>query len=430
MDESSTTNIDNFTELTHFFNEQQITAYEKDISIIDIIKATLEKSHLDTGFFIVDLSVIINQYKKWMESLPRIKPYYAIKCNPDQLLIKTLAMLGVNFDCASKNEIILALEATNNDASRIIFANPAKADSHLKYARGVDVDLMTFDNMYELFKIVNFHPSAQLVLRIKVDDSYSICRFNSKFGADIDDVDGLMKLAKTIGLDIVGVSFHVGSGCRNIDAYKIAIERSRKVFDIGKENGYNLKILDIGGGFPGTIANNVESSCNKNLDDCDIKFEDIANTINESIDKYFSSDDFPEDYNLQIIAEPGRYFASASHTLVLNVIAKNKIIDKQTKEVKFAYTLNDGVYGSFNCIIFDHAKPIIKPFNERDGHVYDCTVYGPTCDSMDTISQSCKLPDLAIGESVYIENSGAYTTAAASNFNGFQRTPCEYIMRY
>ena len=90
----------------------------------------------------------------------------------------------------------------------------------------------------------------------------------------------------------------------------------------------------------------------------------------------------------------------------------------------------DGVYGSFNCIMFDHAKPIIKPFNERDGKVYDCTVYGPTCDSMDTISNNCKLPDLAIGESVYIEDSGAYTTAAASNFNGFQRTPCEYIMRY
>jgi len=415
MEEQTT--IDNFTELTHFFNDRHITTYEKDTSIIDIIKDTLEKSHLDTGFFIVDLSIVIAQYKKWTEQLPKVKPFYAIKCNPDQLVIKTLAMLGVNFDCASKNEIILALDATNGDASRIIFANPAKADSHLRYARGVDVDLMTFDNMYELFKIVNFHPNADLVIRIKVDDSYSICRFNSKFGTDLDDVDGLMKLAKTIGLNIVGVSFHVGSGCKNVDAYRIAIERSRKVFDIGKQNGYKLKILDIGGGFPGT-------------DDSIIKFEDIASTINSAIDRYFSDEDFPENYGLQIIAEPGRYLASASHTLVLNVIAKNKYIDKETKEVKFKYTLNDGVYGSFNCIMFDHAKPIIKPFNERDGKVYDCTVYGPTCDSMDTIAESCKLPDLAIGESVYIEDSGAYTTAAASNFNGFQRTPCEYIMRY
>jgi len=417
MDESTISNVDNFTELTQFLNEKKIKSFEKDISLIDIIKTTLEKSHLDTGFFIVDLSIVINQYKKWIKYLPKIKPYYAVKCNPDELVIKTLAMLGTGFDCASKNEISLVLDATNGDASRIIFANPAKADTHLRFARGVDVDLMTFDNMYELLKIVNYHPNAQLVIRIKVDDSHSICKFNSKFGTDIENVDNLMKLAKSIGLDIVGVSFHVGSGCKSVDAYYTAIEQSRKVFDIGKENGYTLRILDIGGGFPGT-------------DDVDIKFEDIANTINNVIDKYFSEEDFPEDYGLQIIAEPGRYFASASHILVLNVIAKNKIIDKETKEIRFAYTLNDGVYGSFNCIMFDHAKPIIKPFNERDGKVFNCTVYGPTCDSMDTISQNCKLPDLAIGESVYIEDSGAYTTAAASNFNGFQRTPCEYIMRY
>ncbi len=410
-------NADNFTELTQLFNEKKITSFEKDTPIIDIIKTTLEQSHQDTGFFIVDLSVIIHQYRKWIEYLPRVKPFYAVKCNPDELLIKTLGILGTGFDCASKNEITLALDAINGDASRIIFANPAKADTHLRYARGVDVDLMTFDNMYELLKIVNYHPNADLIVRIKVDDSFSLCRFNSKFGADVEDVDGLMKLAKTIGLNIVGVSFHVGSGCNNVEAYKTAIEKSRKVFDIGKENGYELKILDIGGGFPGT-------------DEANIKFEDIAHTINKAIDIYFSVEDFPEDYNLQIIAEPGRYFAAASHTLVLNVIAKNKIVDKETNQVRFAYTLNDGVYGSFNCIMFDHAKPVIKPFNERDGKVYDCTVYGPTCDSMDTISQNCKLPDLAIGESVYIENAGAYTTAAASNFNGFQRTPCEYIMRY
>lgn len=412
------TSLGNFAEVTQFLNETDIITFDKDTHVIDIIKNILEKTrtHQDTGFFIVDLSTIIFQYKLWVELMPRIKPFYAVKCNPDPMIVKILALLGVNFDCASKNEITLALEATNNDGSRIIFANPAKADTHLRYARSVDVDLMTFDNMFELFKIVNFHPNAQLILRIKVDDSYSTCRFNSKFGAELDDVDGLMKLAKTIGLDIVGVSFHVGSGCKNVDAYKIAIERTRKVFDIGKENGYTLNILDIGGGFPGT-------------NESDISFSDIAKKINESLELFFPETEFSEDNNFRIIAEPGRYFASATHTLVLNVIAKNKIIDNKTKEVKFAYTLNDGVYSSFNCIMFDHAKPIIKPFNERDGKVYDCTVYGPTCDSMDTITNSCKLPDLAIGESVFIENFGAYTTAAASTFNGFQRTPCEYVMR-
>ncbi len=408
---------DNFTELTQLFNEKKITSYQSDVSIIDIIKTTLEKSHLDTGFFIVDLSTVIQQYKKWIENLPRVKPFYAVKCNPDQLLVKTLSILGAGFDCASRNEISLVLDNTNADASRIIFANPAKADTHIRYARGVDVDMMTFDNMYELLKIVNYNPDAKLVIRIKVDDSHSLCKFNSKFGANTEDVENLMKLAKTIGLDIVGVSFHVGSGCEDVEAYRYAIEKCKEVFEMGRNNGYELKILDLGGGFPGT-------------DDSNIKFEDIAKVINDSLDKYFPENEFNEDYGLQVIAEPGRYFAAASHTLVLNVIAKNKYVDKNTGEINFAYTLNDGVYGSFNCIVFDHAKPIIKPFNERDGKTYKCTIYGPTCDSLDTISTDCRLPDLAIGESVYIDNAGAYTTAAASNFNGFQRTPCEYIMRY
>lgn len=416
-DQPTITTADNFTELTQLFNEKKITTFPTDISIIDVIKTTLENSHLDTGFFIVDLSVVISQYKKWVEYLPKVKPFYAVKCNPDVLVIKTLAILGTGFDCASKNEISLVLDNTSVDASRIIFANPAKSDTHIRYARGVDVDIMTFDNMYELLKIVNYNPDAKLIIRIKVDDSFSVCKFNSKFGADLEDVENLLKLAKTILLDIIGVSFHVGSGCKNAEAYASAIEKCKEVFKIAKNNGYELKILDLGGGFPGT-------------DDTQIKFEDIAVMINNSLDKYFPESEFPQDYGLQIIAEPGRYFAAASHTIVLNVIAKNKYIHKETKETHFAYTLNDGVYGSFNCIVFDNAKPIIKPFNERDGKVYNCTVYGPTCDSMDTISNYSKLPDLAIGESVYIENAGAYTTAAASNFNGFQRTPCEYIMRY
>jgi ornithine decarboxylase len=416
-DQPMITTADNFTELTQLFNEKKITSFPSDTSIIDIIKTTLEQSHLDTGFFIVDLSVVISQYKKWIENIPRVKPFYAVKCNPDELVVKTLAILGAGFDCASKNEISLVLDNTNVNASNIIFANPAKADTHIRYARGVDVDIMTFDNMYELLKIVNYNPDAKLIVRIKVDDSHSICRFNSKFGADLENVENLLKLAKTIDLDIIGVSFHVGSGCKNVKSYQNAIEKCKEVFKIAKNNGYELKILDLGGGFPGT-------------DESVIKFEDIAVTINESLDKYFPENEFPEDYGLQVIAEPGRYFAAASHTLVLNVIAKNKFVNKETGEIQFAYTLNDGVYGSFNCIVFDHAKPVIKPFNERDGKVYNCTVYGPTCDSMDTISNDSKLPDLAIGESVYIENAGAYTTAAASNFNGFQRTPCEYIIRY
>jgi ornithine decarboxylase len=408
--------MENFSEVTQLLSTEKITYFEKTNSILDIIQAMLERTQYDSGFFIVDLSTVIGQYELWVNLLPRVRPFYAVKSNPNPTIIKTLAILGAGFDCASKNEIKQVLEIVNNDSSRIIFANPAKSDSHLRYARNMDVDLMTFDNEFELLKIAHIHPAAQLVLRIKVDDSYSMCRFNSKFGADPEDVDRLMKFARMLELDVVGVSFHVGSGCTDVKAFDIAIGRARNVFDIGRENGYSLNLLDIGGGFPGT-----ETATG-------LSFAAFAEQINISLDKYFPvSGDGLE--NLRIIAEPGRYFCSASHTLILNVIAKRKRFNKDSGEVNYSYTLNDGIYGSMNCIMFDHAKPKIKPFNEREGKTYRCVVYGPTCDSVDVISESCDLPDLAIGECVYIEDCGAYTTAAASQFNGFHLTPCEYILR-
>ena len=126
--------------------------------------------------------------------------------------------------------------------------------------------------------------------------------------------------------------------------------------------------------------------------------------------------------------EPGRFFVSSSHTLVVNVIGKKDVIDEETGEKSFVYYLNDGMYGSFNCIHFDHARPKICPFNECNGKLYKSKIFGPTCDSMDKIAEDVLLPELTIGEWCYIENFGAYTCAAASSFNGFTNTQTINIM--
>jgi len=114
--------------------------------------------------------------------------------------------------------------------------------------------------------------------------------------------------------------------------------------------------------------------------------------------------------------------------LVLNVIGK-KIITDETGEKMIVYYLNDGIYGSFNCIYFDHNIPTILPFNERDGKLFKSRLFGPTCDSIDLIADEIMLPELAISEIVYVENFGSYTVAASSNFNGFKTTICKYIYR-
>lgn len=399
----------------------QVKLVAREADICDIINDFLEKNASEEAFYIIDIEEVIERYNKWCRLLPSVEPYYAVKCNPDPVIIEVLSALGSNFDCASKNEIKQVTEATG-DANRIIFANPCKMSNQIKYARANDVDIMTFDSDTELYKVKLYHPYAKLLLRIAVDDSMSRCRFNKKFGCEMKDVVSCLGIAKTLKLNVVGVSFHVGSGCSSPKAFGDAIRLARKVFDIGEgaDMGFTMNILDIGGGFPG-------------IDTDKISFGAIAEEINTVLNTEFGSrmvgrqsvSEPDTTTEFRVIGEPGRYMVQSSHTLVLNIIGKReKTVDG---EKVFIYYLNDGVYGSFNCIYFDGAQPSIQPYNERNEKKYKSVVFGPTCDSLDTISEFVELPELAVGEWVYVENFGAYTTAAASSFNGFSKVNANYI---
>ena len=414
-----------------FFQKNKVKFYGSDYETYDIINDYLEDNQSDHAFFIIDLGEITKAYNKWTTLLPNVKPHYAVKCNPNPVVLEALATLGCNFDCASENEIKTIIEITA-DPSRIIFANPCKMSSQIRYARANDVDVMTFDCEEELYKIKLYHPYAKLVLRLAVDDSKSLCKFNKKFGCRLEQVDELLRIAKTLKLDIVGFSFHVGSGCSSAENFYNAIRDCRSATDMAESIGIRINTIDIGGGFPGV--------------DRAIRFEDIAARVRDGAHDFFG--DMPD---VQFIAEPGRYFAQKSHILVLNVIGKKilyeesasdltvKALDKSAEALdpsdkasdpsgkRIIYYLNDGVYGSFNCIYFDHTVPTILPFNERDGGQFKSTIFGPTCDSIDLICENVMLPELAIGEWVYVEDFGAYTAASSSAFNGFKTNLFKYI---
>lgn len=383
--------------------EYNVKVFKKDEETFDIINSILEENTSEEAFYIVNIGKIYRQVQLWNELLPDVSPYYAVKCNPNELILKILSSLGVNFDCASKNEIASVVGITE-DPSRIIFANPCKMSNQIKYARANDVDLMTFDSDHELYKIKLYHPYSDLILRIRVDDSESLCKFGCKFGVDLEGVKKLLEISKALSLNVIGVSFHVGSGCKNPQQFRRAILDSKKCFDIAESLGMKFKIVDIGGGFENET------------------FNETAIVVKEAIKEA------QFDVDVKFIAEPGRFFVATSHILVVNVIGKKDLTDVETGEKSFVYYLNDGMYGSFNCVHFDHAKPIICPFNERNGKLYKSKIFGPTCDSMDKIADEVLLPELAIGEWCYIENFGAYTCAAASTFNGFTNTHTINIM--
>ncbi|PNS20520.1 Ornithine decarboxylase [Sphaceloma murrayae] len=367
----------------------------------------------EDAFFVADMGHVYRQHLRWKKNLKRVKPHYAVKCNPDPEVLRLLAELGTGFDCASKAEIEQVLRM-GVSPERIIYAQPCKTKSFVRYAAKENVRQMTFDNSDELYKIKEIYPQAKLFLRILTDDSASLCRLSLKFGASLDTTGELLALAKELDLDVAGVAFHVGSGASDPEAFLKAVRDARFVFDQAAAVGYDLKTLDVGGGFVSET------------------FDDMAAVLSTALDAYFPP-------TVRVIGEPGRFYVSSAFTIACNVIARRSVEDKELSTKSYMLYLNDGVYGNFSSIMFDHQHPVPQVlkagsrtfFNSGENDAHGCahdtgkraieySIWGPTCDGIDCISESWSSPfTLDVGDWLYFEEMGAYTKCSATKFNGF-----------
>jgi ornithine decarboxylase len=365
-----------------------------------------------TPVFVIDHQKIKENFLEFKEKLPNVQPYFAVKANSDPEIIKTMFNMGASFDVASFPEFMLvyenirylgAKEQQNFIWDKIIYANTIKPADTLEKLNVYKI-LVTFDNLEELKKIKKHAPDVGLVLRIRVPNTGSMVELSSKFGAHPGEAVDLIAEAINLGLDVEGLSFHVGSQCNNFDNYIQALNFSSSIFkeaklrnlDIGftGKDAKRMKILDLGGGFPVKYTPDVKS------------FSSLAKKLNSEIKRQFASE------NIQVIAEPGRFMVATAATLV------TKIVGKSIRDGKTCYYLNDGVYHTFSGQVFDHQPYPLHAF--KGGETKVCATFGPTCDAFDTISLSDELPeDLQIDDLLYAENIGAYTIASATFFNGF-----------
>ncbi|KAI9493968.1 pyridoxal-dependent decarboxylase [Zychaea mexicana] len=381
-----------------------------------------EKLGQDDCFYVIDLGQLHRQYLKWKRCLPRITPYYAVKCNPDPKIIQCLSSMGLGFDCASGFEMENALK-NGADPSKIIYAHTCKQASYLRYAAKNGVRKMTFDNVDELYKIKSLYPDAQLLLRILTDDTKAKWGIGIKYGAPMSAVDSLLETAQKLDLNVVGVSFHVGSGCSDTNAYQDTLKNSRHVFDRAKDFGFTFTLLDIGGGFFGINYPGKPT------------FEQIASVIGKAIDSMFP----PE---IEIMAEPGRYFATSTLTVCCQIVARRKekvphepdFVNSGIGE-KYTYYVNDLLHASFATRLFYsdvlELKVLMKNGvcmygQEHNEEVYPCSVYGHTCEPGDRLTENTKLPLMEIGDWIYAENMGAYAMATC-HFTGFDRPKILYV---
>lgn len=360
---------------------------------------TLAQRH-GTPLVVIDHDILRANYASFRRHLPKVQAYYAVKANPDPAIIRTFYQAGASFDVASLAEFRLvydyikdlpAKEQQDFIWDKIIYANPTKPKETLQ-ALDQYKPLVTFDNANELKKIKQYAPHAGVVLRLRVPNTGSMVELSSKFGCDAGQAVDLIEEAFRLGLVVEGVSFHVGSQCTNFENYIHALDISAAVMREAKDRGHEIKILDIGGGFPAAYDRHVKP----------IKL--LAHKLNPEIDRLFGKD-------IQIIAEPGRFLVATAATSVA------KIVGKAWRDGKTCYYIDDGVYHTFSGIVFDHCPYHLKAFKKGKSEI--CAVFGQTCDALDTISLAEDLPDLEIDDLVYAPNIGAYSNASATWFNGF-----------
>lgn len=360
----------------------------------------LIKQH-GTPLFILDHNKLRRNYRTFRKNLPRVQCYYAVKANTHPEIIKTLFLEGSSFDVASYNEFMQVHEFIEHYEEKdkhffiwdkIIFSNTIK-DRHTLAKIKKYRPLVTYDNYDELKKIKAHCDTAGLILRLKVPDTGSQVEMSSKFGAEPGDAALLIRQAYDVGLTVEGLSFHVGSQCTNFDNYTSALAITSEILNNARDKGYELKIVDIGGGFPVPYDSQVP------------EFEKLGRLINAECQRLFPPD-------VELIAEPGRFIVATAATLITEIIGKSR------REGKIFYYINDGVYHTFSGVIFDHWIPNFSAF--KNGKEEVCAVVGQTCDSFDKVSLSIELPgNLEIGDYLLTENIGAYSTASSTLFNGF-----------
>ncbi|GLV36696.1 Ornithine decarboxylase 1 [Carabus blaptoides fortunei] len=341
------------------------------------------------------MSRIIEQFQLWQAYLPQVYPYYAVKCNDHAIVLEVLAAFETGFACASKNEIEKILNL-GVDRSRIIYGNPNKFVSHIHYAAAMGIQVMTFDNESELHKIKNYFPNARLLIGIRCDETDS--QTDSKFGCDYRcEARNLLEIARDLNLNVIGVSFHVGFSVQNPNIYRTAIIYSRAVFHHATSIGYDFNILDIGGGFPGYRGQLIHN---------------IFHVVNDALNEFFS------DLNVQIIAEPGRFFVASSYTLACIISHRSIQISNTDSMLQHnMYYIPGRMHGCFNILqrYQQNITPILlKPYSDKG--LFSSSVWGSTCDGLDQVCENILLPQLTIGEWLIFENMGAYRSCPANNF--------------
>ena len=343
---------------------------------------------------ILDCDVIRSQYRALEQALPGVTLHFALKPFPHPAVVKTLLQEGASFDLASNGEVDMVQQA-GVPGEMTIHTHPIKRDSDIRHALEYGCTVFVVDNINELEKFIPYRDQVEILVRLSFRNAEAYSDLSKKFGCGPEKAIEIIQYAFDLGIRIKGLSFHVGSPTLDPQKYVRAIERSAAVIDQVFELSLPaLSTLDIGGGFPVNYTSDV------------MPIEDFCTPIRQALTL------LPE--TIKVIAEPGRFMVAPAVTTVASVMGQAE------RDGKTWYYLDDGIYGSFSGIIFDHGNYPVDALY-ADGERFPSVLAGPTCDSIDVITEEILLPRLNNGDLIISRMMGAYTSATATEFNFFRK---------
>ena len=375
----------------------------------DLSLATIEQlvERHGTPVYIVSKKKIIDNFQLLDKALPAVKLYYAVKANPHEEILETLAGIGAGFDVASKGEILSAIKAGANARDDLIFADTVKDPKHIASAYDIGLDDFTYDNKSEILQIGRHAPGSNVHLRIAVSNEGSVAHLSNKFGARVEEAIPLLLAARDQGLKPRGVSFHVGSQCLDVRRYVEALDSTKLIFEQARQEDMNLDVIDIGGGFPVRYT------------DENIDLESMCKTIVDHYRNLFGDE-------IKLVAEPGRSIVGDAAILV------TKVISESVREGRNWLYFDDGTYGSFLDVLLYKMKFPMR--TNTSGRMMKYVLAGPTCDCIDVFSRNAdgeisevELPETHVDDLLIVGSMGAYTYSVSTRFNGFNPPRFVYV---
>lgn len=343
-------------------------------------------------FLVMDSNTIRKKYYELVKLFPGFKIYYAVKANDNTEVLNVLSEIGSNFEVASTQEVIKLIEI-GVGGNRMITSNPIKPIEFLEVCRQVGINYLCVDSKEEIDKIKFTFPQANIYIRLEIDNPESSWPLSGKFGLLEEEVEEIISYAVRKKMNLVGLTFHAGSQNNSTTSIVNALKISKRIFDIARKYKIEMKVLNIGGGFP---IDYTEKSR---------KLEDFSKSLYETLGIFR---DYP---NLILQMEPGRRIVGEAGIMV------SKVIGKAHRNGENWLYLDVGVFNGFMETV-GGINYIFKTNSRRKEKIWN--IGGPSCDSMDILAKNVKLPEPDIGDLVYILSAGAYTTVYAAPFNGYK----------